>query len=478
MNKIVLKNVIYRFFLFLFRTIIPIMLIPYIYRKISVYEMGRVNYILSIGLTFYMFSDLGIYNLGLRKICENRRSKVEIQKVISDIMKLKNTIVLISLILYCLIIFIKYNDPLFYLNTILLFSLFFHVEWVLEGLELYRFITLKTVLVRIITIILIFIFLNTGKGYVSYLVITVFSYLINTLSSYIYLKYKGFSISIFKFQEIKSVNVEFKRLCCIAIMTNSNLLLFNLDKIILGYKNLSNFTAAYSLAEKILTLCTSMTILLLIQVMLPSLIENYNLNKKKYEMEASNLYKILLYLGIPMWIGLFSLRKEIFLLFGGENYLEYIDIFNIFLFYIPTYILFEYFKIVICLVQKLEGQFVQIFLLITIPTFIIKILFFREKYIIYYILLTNLNMFLIPITIFIKKQKKEFNFLFIKIIKIFICSSVVLLNTKIILFENIVLNIIFKMCCSIIMYTCMIFIFDKKEISNLYMVAKKQGESK
>jgi O-antigen/teichoic acid export membrane protein len=71
-----------------------------------------------------------------------------------------------------------------------LFSNIFYVEWVNEALENYDFVTIKTIIIRLINIILIFIMVKSSKDYTVYLILLGLTTFLNNIVSYIYIRRK------------------------------------------------------------------------------------------------------------------------------------------------------------------------------------------------------------------------------------------------------------------------------------------------
>ena len=109
------------------------------------------------------------------------------------------------------------------------FANIFMVEWLNEAVENYRFITIKTVIVRLIYVIGIFAFIHKPDDVVKYSVIIVLTDILNNLISFIYVS-KRIPIS-FKDLEIKKHIVP---LISILIISNVNLLYTQFDKMMLG----------------------------------------------------------------------------------------------------------------------------------------------------------------------------------------------------------------------------------------------------
>lgn len=77
MQKSILKNSIYKVIVEVLRIIVPIITIPYVYRKFNPTLMGNIEISQSIITFFSIFAGFGVYAYGLREISYIRRKKEE-----------------------------------------------------------------------------------------------------------------------------------------------------------------------------------------------------------------------------------------------------------------------------------------------------------------------------------------------------------------------------------------------------------------
>ncbi len=89
MNKLIIKNFFFKFFLEILRIIIPIISIPYVYRIFRPEIMGSIEFLQSISGYFFIFAGFGVYTYGLREISRIRDDKEKRNKIFSEIIFLK-----------------------------------------------------------------------------------------------------------------------------------------------------------------------------------------------------------------------------------------------------------------------------------------------------------------------------------------------------------------------------------------------------
>jgi O-antigen/teichoic acid export membrane protein len=170
------KNFGFNSVLLLSQYIIPLIIFPYISRVFGVEKIGLVNYADSIVNYFILFSTMGLSIAGIREIAKNKNNPLELNKVFSELLVLHLISTLIMLCAY--IGFICYFDKFtvhkdLYLigATKLVFNVFL-VEWFFRGIENHKFITIRTVLIKIVYVLLIFVFIKTKDDYITYYVLT------------------------------------------------------------------------------------------------------------------------------------------------------------------------------------------------------------------------------------------------------------------------------------------------------------------
>ena len=160
MAKSLVHNVVAKGVLNLFNTLLPLIVTPYIYRILGPQNMGDIEYALTFFSYFGMLGMLGIYQYGLREISANRMNPTKVQDIYKNLFSIGLVSNTACLGLYLLFITLVIENPAIktvsYILCGNLISQIFYVEWVNEAFEEFRFITLKTIIIRTLSIIFIF----------------------------------------------------------------------------------------------------------------------------------------------------------------------------------------------------------------------------------------------------------------------------------------------------------------------------------
>ena len=229
---------------------------------------------------------------------------------------LSNLLVLILYVTYSLLTSTGMARILYLVMTIQIFANIFYVEFVNEALENYKFITIKSVIVKIIYFLSILLAVRNPDDIVIYAIVVSLTNFLNNIISFIYAKRR----IKFNFSKIE-IKKYIKPLIAVLVITNVDLLYSQLDRVMLGkYVNDVSVTIYYTAFYLVSTLAAIPYSI--INVSIPRL--SYllkNKGKEIYEEKLNNSISSLLFIIVPMCLGVFVLSKEIIILYAGKKYL-------------------------------------------------------------------------------------------------------------------------------------------------------------
>lgn len=332
MQQSLIKNFIYKFNLNFFRILFPILILPYIYRVLGPEGMGEIGFSEALVGYFVAFATFGIPIYGLREVSINRGNQDKVNRIFTNLFSLSLISSFLIFFLFLGIIFLKneFREErlLLLVYSFKIISLIFFVEWINEAYENYRFISLKTIILRVISLVLMFIVIKNPKDIYIYAFINIGYDFFNNIVSFIYVKK---SVK-FKPREIDILKL-LKPLFVIFLMINANIFYFQMDKILLGVYSSKESVAYYTLAEKITFIILGI-LTTINQVTIPRLSFYYENNREEFYQLLKKIYKSLMLLIIPSSFGLFLVSKEIIYFFGGTEYLQASQALKIFAVYI------------------------------------------------------------------------------------------------------------------------------------------------
>lgn len=345
----ILKNSLYKGALNIFNFIMPLITIPYIYRILSPTSVGDFEYATTFYSYFNTLGVLGIYTYGMREASRNRDNAITINKIYTNLFSIgifSNTFACIILFLFTLGCFRTENTLfiLFSLYSISILSNIFYTEWINEAFEDFKFIAIKTGIIRILYVISIFCFITKPEDIWIYVLLICISNLLNYISSFIYArKYTKFNI-----KDITLNKNIFKQylppLFFILLLNNSSIFYTALDRMMLGSLTNTESVAYYSVGQRIMEMVRSLLITFT-YVSLPRLSYYLGNDINKYKDGLYKLCHIVLLVAIPMSFGLALLSKDIVRIFAGDQYDMAI---------IPL-IIFS-FKIITLMIENLTSQ--------------------------------------------------------------------------------------------------------------------------
>ncbi|SUY45668.1 polysaccharide transporter protein [Clostridium putrefaciens] len=319
MSKSIAKNALYKVLLNIFNIIMPIIIATYTYRVMTKELIGRYTAAYTIFNYFFIFAGFGIYNYAIRELSKVRDNKKKMSQLFTSffvIGLISNIVTIIAYVAFNYTLF--KGTPVFAVHLILalnMISNIFYIEWANEALENYGFITLKTIIVRLVYAALLFLTVKSSKDFLIYVFLTTFSTFLNNIISYIYIK-KGIG---FDFSNIK-IKRHIKFLLLVIVMSNGNVLYTQLDKVMLAHYVGEISVAYYGVANNVMNIINAL-VLSVVFVTIPRL--SNIIASKDHERYINLLNKItqtLFAFLFPVAIGMFVLAEEIFVLFGGGEY--------------------------------------------------------------------------------------------------------------------------------------------------------------
>ena len=300
----------------------PLITFPYVSRILQADGIGKYNFSNSVVSYFLLIAALGITNYAVREGAKLRDNREKFSIFASQVF----TINLFSTLAAYVLLFISlvsFNNLQSYKVAILIFSLqiFFTtigVEWIYTIYEEYAYITIRSIAFKLLSIVLLFLFVKRSGDYLNYACITVFASVGSNILNYLHSR---------KFCDIRlTINVDWKKhLKPIVVIFATGIatqIYVNSDITILGILKDDYSVGIYSVSSKIYNIVKTLAQALVI-VTVPRL--SMLLGKSKVEEFNSLLQRvtgILAMVTIPATVGLYMLAPQIITIISGEGYLR------------------------------------------------------------------------------------------------------------------------------------------------------------
>lgn len=312
-------NVLYSSVLTCSNYLFQLITYPYVSRVLGVEHIGICNFAISMVHYVLLFATMGISVIGIREIARCRGNREELNRCFSSLFYLNAISTGIVLLLYLLSIYLipalqPYRELLYIGALQIVFNLFL-VEWFFKGIENFKYITYRNLLVRILYVLSIFLFVRNKEDYSVYFLLTVGVIVLNGLinwryrMNYVHLVRKGVSLSKY----LSPFLIMGVYLLLTSMYTSFNVLYLGF---VGGDTEVGYYTTASKLYSVILGLFTAFT-----GVMLPrmsSLVENREFAQIKRLSRLS--FNLLYSCAIPLVLFCMVFAPQLIALLSGPGY--------------------------------------------------------------------------------------------------------------------------------------------------------------
>lgn len=316
-NKNFLLNIIYQVLIYLF----PLITTPYISRILKVDNIGIYSYTYSIVNIFMLFAMLGINNYGNRAVAKVRDDKEKLSLTFFSIYFLQLFLAILSIIVYLILVFFVFNREykiIFLIQGIALLSVAFDINWFYFGLEKFKITISRNLVIKLLSVILIFIFVKNENDLWKYTLIMTTAILSSQFFLVVLLK----KFVVIKKIPLKIIFSHFKGCFILFIPVLAYAIYRVMDKIMIGYISSTTELGYYENAEKIINIPIAI-ITALGTVMLPRM--SYLLtkgNKDDFKIKINESMKLALSLSTIMAFGIIIIADEASLILFGAEFIK------------------------------------------------------------------------------------------------------------------------------------------------------------
>jgi O-antigen/teichoic acid export membrane protein len=311
-------NYFYNLLYNLLSILLPLLTTPYLSRILGPENIGIYGYTFSIVSYFVLFGCIGTTMYGQREIAYVQDDREKQSKVFWEILIIKMIAMFFSILIFYFAFCLddKYN---FYYKILLIYmvSNVFDISWYFQGIEEFGKIVVRNLIVKLLSIVFIFLLVKTSSDLWIYFLIFTCSELIGNVSIWYYIpKY---------INKVKLNKLNFKKhigpIFALFIPQIAIQIYTVLDKTMIGVitgdmNQVGYYEQAQKIAKTALVLVTSYC-----TVMASRMSYSY---KNKTEKENVNYIKssfnFLWFLGLPITFGLVSISDKLVPWFYGNGY--------------------------------------------------------------------------------------------------------------------------------------------------------------
>lgn len=326
-RKSIKLNYIYNLIYEILVILIPLVTTPYILKTLSVEGIGTYSYTYSIVVYFTVFAVLGTKSYAIRRIAEKQEDKKKTTVAFWDVFLLRLITSSISIsVYYAYVCFYATNKVAALVQSIYIWAVIFDISWFFQGMEDFKKIIFRNVLVKLFTLLFIFTFVKNEDDLLIYMLGLSVLTIVGNLSVWVYLPQYLVKVKIKEirpFRNFKEVLILFIPNIAIQIYTV-------MDKTMIGMiapdmQENGYYEQSEQIVKAALTVITSLSV-----VMLPRISNKYSGHEKtavKRYMEQS--YRFVFLLAFPMMFGLISLSGMIVPWFLGTEYMDCVTLINV-----------------------------------------------------------------------------------------------------------------------------------------------------
>lgn len=300
----------------------PLITFPYASRILMADGIGQVQFFQSIIDYVSLCTALGIPLYAVREIARIRDNKELRSRTTIEILLLHAILTLVGYIVVFIlaktVAKIEIDASLFFLLSTTLFFNTIGVAWFYQAIEDFKYITLRSLFVRILSLVALFIFVKTKQDLFYYAGILVIGTVGNNIFNFFRLR-----------KYIKLSKGEFKRLHLLRHLIPAlkifilNLVIsiyVNLDSVMLGFlkneESVGYYAAATRLTKAILGIVSSLGAVLLPRF--SNMITNGQ--KEEFQLLANKAASFTIALSLPMSVGLIFMAAPIIHIFCGNGF--------------------------------------------------------------------------------------------------------------------------------------------------------------
>ena len=313
------RNFLFSSVLTISNYIIPFITFPYVSRILGVSNIGLYGFMDSIVNYFGLFSMLGIGSLGAREIAKNKSNLVNLNKTFSNLLFLNAIFTVIAILFLLLAVMLvpklQENWEFMILGVVKLIFNLFLTEWFFTGLEDFKYISIRSIIVKVLFVISVFLFVTDRDDVMIYYALMVSVVMVNAIINYFYRK----KFITFSFKDI-SLSAILKPYLTIGLYIILTSMYTSFNVAYLGFMTSDTEVGYYMTATKIfgliLSLFTAFT-----AVMLPRISSLYEKRDIKEICRLTDKsLDVIISISVPLIIFTIILAPQIIHLISGTGF--------------------------------------------------------------------------------------------------------------------------------------------------------------
>ncbi len=306
----------------------PLITFPYVSRILGAGNIGKINYSQSIVSYFALFAGLGITNYAIRegaKIKRDPESLTRFARQIFTINIISSAIAYVAFFITIAIIpSLHAYMVLLLIQCLTIGFTTLGVEWLYSIFEDYLYISVRTILVQVLSLVLMFAFVHTPSDYIIYAAISVFATSAANIWGFIYSR-RYAKLALTRTPQIQR---HFNPIMTLFMNNVATAVYSNAGTTFVGAMLGDVQVGLYSVAMKVYVIIRQ-AINSLTGVSMPRLSYLSSNDPKGYLRLLNKLFNAVIIVCIPAAIMVFALSRPIVLIISGPKYIEAVPMLEI-----------------------------------------------------------------------------------------------------------------------------------------------------
>ena len=301
----------------------PIIVYPYVSRVLQPEGVGLYNLAYGVLEYFILFANLGVPLLGTRVVAKYKNDPNEMRERCGNIFYINLITTLVAFVAFVLFAWfspgIKEHFVLYFVVGFQILSFCLNVEWYYQGIENFKYIAIRNLIIKVICIVCIYIFVNTKDDVMIYAMIMMFSTFGYSIINFLkFVKDTKMKMSFKGTKALfKSILVGFFIYAASKINTNADVVMLGFMTGEVGQFNVGIYTNATKIINMIISIIIAVNL-----VIMPRITAMLKDDENGAMKVLNKLFGIVFIMSLTMAVGLYFVAEEVILVFSGELYAE------------------------------------------------------------------------------------------------------------------------------------------------------------
>ena len=176
MQKSLVKNSIFNIIYTVANILFPFVTSVYVSRILLPAGVGKVAAAQNLASYFVTLAALGLPSYGVREFAKVREDEKRKNSLFTELITLNLISTTVAVVAYAA--FLIYNNgfkgewALYICCGLTICFNYLNIDWIYQGLEEYGYITVRSIVIKLLSLVLLFVFVRSRKDYVAYALLT------------------------------------------------------------------------------------------------------------------------------------------------------------------------------------------------------------------------------------------------------------------------------------------------------------------